>query len=247
MALIGIGSATTTMAGSTTVLPLGLAIAEAYPAGGIDVSGGGTGAGIQGLEQGRIDIGMASRQITAEEKAVLPPVTETLVAYDGLVLIVSPGTGLKDITKEQLKGIYDGSITNWKQIGGNDLPVVAYGREAGSGTRDTFMEVVFGDKTAETLGEAAVGMGSAEIRTGVLATDGAIGYVGFSYANAIDTLSLDGVKPTVDTIMSKKYELARSLFLYTRQDAPKEVKDFLAFAISKEGQTIAKENGFIPR
>lgn len=236
----------TTMAGSTTVLPLGLSLAEAYPAGGIDVSGGGTGAGIQGLEQGRTDIAMASRQITPEEVKTLPPVTETLIAYDGLVLIVSPGTGIKDITKAQLKGIYDGSITNWKELGGNDLPIVAYGREAGSGTRDTFMEVIFDDKTADTPGEAAVGMGSAEIRTGVLATDGAIGYVGFSYANAIDTLSLDGVKPTVESIMSKKYELARSLFLYTRKDAPKEVKDFIAFAVSKDGQAVAKEQGFIP-
>ncbi len=241
------GCTAVTMSGSTTVLPLGVALSEAYPAGGIDVSGGGTGAGMQALATGTSDIAMASRQISSDEKSRIPDAVETNLGYDALCFIVSSDVGVSKLTPDQIKSVYDGSVTNWKEIGGNDVEIMAVGREGGSGTKDTFLEQIMGDKKAMCDGEKTICMSSAEVLTTVKGTDGAIGYVGLSYAHGVNLAAVNGVIPTEKTITDGKYPLVRELYLYTHSGASQEVKDFLAFAVSDDGKKVASENGFIPR
>lgn len=240
------GAMAVMMSGSTTVLPLGVALSEAYTPGGIDVSGGGTGAGMQALASGTTDIAMASRTISADEKSQIPNYVETKIGYDGLCFITGGDVGIKDITQAQLQGIYNGSIDNWKQIGGIDKQIVAIGREEGAGTRDTFLQDVMKDKKATCEGEQIRGQSSAEVLQAVKGTPGAIGYVGFSYTKNVNVLSYNGVMSTEATIKDKTYPLARELYLYAKSDASQAVKDFVAFAIGADGQKVVSDNGFIP-
>jgi phosphate transport system substrate-binding protein len=243
--VMGLGGAVT-MSGSTTVLPLGAALSEAYTTTKIDVTGGGTGAGMTALAAGTTDIAMASRVISKDEAAKMGTYSQNLIGYDGLIMITGGDVGVTSVTQPQLKAIFDGTYTNWKELGGSDLDIIAIGREGGSGTKETFLVDIMGDKTAECAGEQLICMSSAEILQAVKQTPGAIGYVGFSYAKGVNVLAYNDVQPSEETIKNKKYPLARELFLYTKQDASQEIKDFVNFALSPEGQKIAVENGYIP-
>jgi phosphate transport system substrate-binding protein len=246
VALIGSTTATITMSGSTTVLPLGVALSESYTKETVSVSGGGTGAGMTALGVGITDIAMSSRQITTDEMSKLGSYTETKIGYDGLILIVGDDVQLEQVTKEQLKQIYEGKITNWKELGGKDEQIVPIGRESGSGTKETFLTDVIGDKTAECPGEQLICQSSAEVLQTVKQTPGAIGYVGYSYAKGVNVLAYENVAPTESTIKDKAYPLSRELYLYTNANASQSVKDFVAYAVSSTGQSVAVENGFIP-
>jgi phosphate transport system substrate-binding protein len=248
LALTGACMGSVSMSGSTTVLPLGVALSEAYTPGGVQVSGGGTGAGMQALITGTTDIAMSSRQITTEESAkVADGVVTTDLGYDALCFITSSDVGVSKLTPAQIKSVYDGSVTNWNQIGGNDVEINAIGREGGSGTKDTFLEQVMGDKKAECTGEKAICMSSAEVLTSVKSTPGSIGYVGLSYAHGVNLVAVNGIIPTQETIKDGKYPLVRELYLYSHASASQEVKDFLTFAVSEDGKKVASDNGFIPR
>lgn len=246
---------TVTVSGSSTVLPLGEAGAEAFNVQQhdyrISVTGGGTGAGITGIAEGRSDIAMASREITADEKAKYGDrFQEFLVGYDGIVLVVSPqifDAGVKDLTKEQVRQIYVGQIKNWKEVGGPDAQIYVIAREQGSGTRDTFNEDIMGDKAVETPGVITTALGSAEVKTAVGGSDKAIGYLGFSYAEGgnVRPISLDGIEATAQSIRDGSYELGRELYFYTYGDPKPGAKAFIDFMIGPAGQMIAEENGFI--
>jgi phosphate transport system substrate-binding protein len=235
-----------TMSGSTTVLPLGVALSEAYTSDRIDVSGGGTGAGLTALAAGTTDIAMASRVITTDEASKIGLFTDTLIGYDGLVFIVGNDVELENLNQADVKGIYDGSITNWKQLGGPDETVIPIGREEGSGTRDTFLEQVMRDKLAECPAEKLNCMSSAEVLQAVKQTPGSIGYVGFSYATGVNAVAYNNVVADEHSIKAKTYPLARELYLYTRGNPGERIESFLAFVTSPAGQKIAVENGFIP-
>lgn len=243
---IGVGLGSVTMSGSTTVLPLGVALSEAYTLGGVSVSGGGSGAGMQALATGTTDIAMSSRKISSDEKSQIPGAVENLLGYDGLCFITDSTPGVSKLSIDQLKAIYSGSVTNWKQVGGNDQEIIAVSREGGSGTRDTFLELVMGDKKASCDGEKTICMSSAEVLSTVKGTPGAIGYVGYSYTHGVVVVAVNGIMPTQTTIKDKTYPLARSLFLYSKLESSQESKDFISFALSDKGKAVAEENGFIP-
>ncbi|HPS90933.1 MAG TPA: phosphate ABC transporter substrate-binding protein [Methanothrix sp.] len=246
-----------TVSGSTTVLPLAEVEGEAFNGQQSDcqvtVTGGGTGAGITAAGEGRSDIAMASRTIKDSERSKYSKnnFQQFSIGYDGICIIVSKpiyDAGVKAITKDQLKDIYVGKITNWKDLKGPDAEIYAIAREEGSGTRDTFNELIMGSTTAETSGVKTVSMSSAEIKTAVVGSDKAIGYVGFSYAESGDVgiLQYDGVNPNVANIKSGSYPLARHLYFYTWGQPTPCAQKFIDFVLSPDGQKIADENGFVP-
>jgi len=246
-----------TVAGSTTVLPLAEAEAEAYNGQQADcqitVTGGGTGAGITAAGEGRADIAMASREVKDSERSKYNKnnFQQFFIGYDGIVIVVSKpiyDAGVKSISKEQLKGIYSGKIKNWKELGGPDSDIYVIAREEGSGTRDTFNELIMGSTTAETPGVSTTAQGSAEVKTAVTGSDKALGYIGFSYAESGDlgALKYEGVSPDVKNIKSGSYPLARHLYFYTFGQPTSCAQKFVDFVLSSEGQKIAEENGFIP-
>ena len=246
-----------TVTGSTTVLPLAELEAESFNGQQTDcqitVTGGGTGAGITAAGEGRSDIAMASREIKDSERSKYSKnnFQQFFIGYDGICIIVSKpiyDAGVKAITKDQLKNIYAGKITNWKELKGPDTEIYAIAREDGSGTRDTFNELIMGSTTAETPGVKTVGQGSAEVKTAVTGSDKAIGYVGFSYAESGDVgvLTYEGVNPNVSNIKSGSYPLARHLYFYTWGQPTPCAQKFIDFVLSSAGQKIADENGFIP-
>jgi phosphate transport system substrate-binding protein len=244
-----------TVSGSTTVLPLGEAAAEAFNAQQKDcqvtVTGGGTGAGVTGIAERRYDIAMASREVTSDEKTLHGDKFQQFdVGLDGVVIAVSKPiyhAGIKELTTDQVKKIYAGDIKNWKDLGGPDKQIYAIDREQGSGTRDTFNEDIMGDKKAETPGVSTTAMGSAEIKTAIVNAVNAIGYLGFSYASGgnIEPLSLDGVMPSIQGIKDDSYKLHRHLYFYTFGEPTPCARKFIDFVTSPEGQKVAEENGFI--
>ena len=245
-----------TVTGSTTVLPLAEAGAEAFNGEQSDyqalVTGGGTGVGIKNVAEGNSEIGMASREVTADEKSNFgDKFKENMVGYDGIVIAVSKqiyDAGVTSLTKGQVKKIYSGETTNWKDLGGPDSEILVVAREQGSGTRDTFNEDIMNDKKAETPGVNTVAGSNAEIRTALTGSDKAIGYLGFSYAEdgAVGAITLDGVKATAETIKDGSYELARKLYFYTFGDALPGAQAFIDFMIGPKGQKVAVEYGFVP-
>ncbi len=250
------GKETVRVSGSTTVLPLAEAAAEAFNDAQDDyealISGGGTGVGIKNVAEGNSEIGMASREITADEIAQFgDKFGENLVGYDGIVIAVSRqiyDAGVTELSKDQVKKIYTGEINNWEDLGGPDELILVIAREQGSGTRDTFNEDIMGNKAAETPGVNTVAGSNAEIKTAITGGDNAIGYLGFSYVQdgAVGKITLDGVEPTPETIKDGSYELARKLYFYTFGDAKPGAQAFIDFVKGSEGQEIAEENGFVP-
>lgn len=247
---------TVKVSGSTTVLPLAEGGAEAFNSAQSDyeaiVTGGGTGVGMKNVAEGTSQIAMASREVTAEEISGFGDnFEENLVGYDGIVIAVSKqiyDAGVTSLTKEQVKKIYSGEINNWEEVGGPDELMLVVAREQGSGTRDTFNEDIMDDKKAETPGVNTVAGSNAEIRTALTGSDKAIGYLGFSYAEdgAVGMITLDGVKPTAETIKDGSYELARKLYFYTFGDATAGAQAFIDFMVGDEGQKVAEEYGFVP-
>ena len=247
---------TVRVSGSTTVLPLAEAGAEAFNGDQSNfqvlVTGGGTGVGIKNIAEGNSDIGMASREVTADEKSQFgDKFKETLVGHDGIVIAVSKkihDAGVTSLTKDQVEKIYSGETTNWKDLGGPDEQILAIAREQGSGTRDTFNADIMGSTTAETPGVSTVAGSNAEIKTALTGSNKAIGYLGLSYVEdgSVGTIILDGIKPTAQTIRDGSYELHRKLYFYTFGDASPGAQAFMDFMIGSEGQKVAEEYGFIP-
>lgn len=244
--------------GSDTVLPISQKSAEKYmnknKNARISVTGGGTGVGISSLMDGTCDIAMASRAIKFGEKIKLKKakmnVTEKIIAYDALAVIVNPTNPVKRLTREQLEGIFRGKITNWKQLGGRDLKIVVYSRETSSGTYEFFKESVLKEKNyvSHTLSMPATGA----VIQSVSQTKGAIGYVGLAYVNKrIKTIavSYDGkrfAEPTVENAQKKIYPIVRPLYYYFNNSNKRKVMPFIEYILSPEGQNIIKMSGYIP-
>lgn len=247
------------ISGSSTVMPLAELIAEEFNIlqddYRVSVRSGGTGVGIVDMVEGRSDIAMASREIHLAERqrydAPSKRLIETPVGFDAICLVVSSDvydSGVTSLTKDELKQIYAGSITNWKELGGPNREMFVIGRKPGSGTRDTFVETIMGSREAETPGTNFDPADSSEVKMAILRSDNAIGYVGFSYIMRGDTkvLSLDGIQPTIENIKNGNYTLARKLYFITSGEPKSGAKAFIDYVLSPEGQKIAIENGFIP-
>ncbi len=245
--------------GSDTVLPLTQKLTEGFtklrPSARVMVTGGGSGVGISALQSGTTDIAQASRRVKFSERQKIQEGGQTLrevtIAYDALAIVVHPANKVGRLTREQLEGIFTGKITNWKQLGGEDLKIVPYARETSSGTYEFFREVVLKNKNymSGIMSMPATGV----IIQSVSQTKGAIGYVGLAYlSDKVKgiAVSFDGgksfVQPSVDNAKKKTYPVVRPLYYYYKASAEREVKPFVDYALSLEGQKVVAEVGFIP-
>lgn len=252
------GGGTLTISGSDTMVILAQRFAEAYmrahPGTTIQVSGGGSGTGIAALVNGTTTIADASRPMKADEKARVlaqhhAEAHETRVALDALAVYVHTSNQVPPLTIEQLAGIYRGQTTNWKDVGGADLPIVLYSRENNSGTYAYFKEHVLRDSdfatTAQTL------PGTAAVINAVSRDPGGIGYGGIAFARGVRPVPLVGtagtpVSPSLATATSGAYPLARFLFMYTAGAPAGTAKGFLDWVVSPEGQALVEPVGYYP-
>jgi len=245
--------------GSDTCLPLSQKFAEVYgnknPGSGISVIGGGSGVGISALLSGTTDIAQSSRKMKIDEKMKIQEsgksLKEVVMAYDALSVIVNPSNPVSKLTREQLEGIFTGKITNWKQVGGQDLKIIVYSRETSSGTYEFFKEVVLKKKNfaSNALLMAATGA----VVQSVSQTKGAIGYVGLAYLEKdIKPLNVsfdqgkNFVEPTVQNAKTKKYPITRPLYYYYISSKEAAFKPFINFILSAEGQKIVLAEGYVP-
>lgn len=247
-----------TIKGSDTVLPLAQMEAEKMmdkdSSVSISVVGGGSGVGITALLDGTTELAMASRDLKTEEtlkfKEAKIEIEKVIIAYDALSVVVHPDNKVSQLTREQIEKIFTGEIKNWKEVGGEDLKIVAYSRESSSGTYEFFKEEVLDDKNyaSDILSMPATGA----IVQSVSQTKGAIGYIGLAYQNeSVKQISVSYdqgktfVAPSVATAKDKSYPISRPLFyMYNKANADK-VKAFVDYTISAEGQKIVEEIGYI--
>ena len=239
---------TISIAGSTTVLPVAQAAAEEYmnqhSNADIQVSGGGSGVGATSVIGGTADIGMLSRDLKASEKEG-NTLKEFVVGKDGIALVGHPSNTVSDLSLEQVKAIYQGTITNWKEVGGADSEIVLIGRDSSSGTREFFTEFVLDKEDAAKEMQELNSNGA--VAQAVSITPGAIGYVSLEYVDdSLKAFSIAGVAPTVDNVISGIYEINRPLLMVTNGEPEGLAADYLAFILSEEGQQILKDSGFIP-
>lgn len=249
-----------TINGSTTILPFAQVAVERFmasrPEVRISLSGGGTGNGIKALIDGTADIANASRAIRQGEaerargKGVNP--VRFVVALDCIVPIVHPGNPVRSLTLDQLKKIYTGEIVNWKEVGGEDAPIAAVGRDSSSGTYGTWQEMVV------ERGDAQGRKSRVAARTQVVASSGAmvgtvagnrfaIGYDGIGYVDdTIRALSVEGVAPSAENAKAGRYPLSRELYMYTAGEPAGDAKSFIDYMLSQDGQRIVEGEGFIP-
>jgi phosphate transport system substrate-binding protein len=241
--------------GSTTVGPIVDAFVEAFntkmPDLKFSVKKTGSGDGATALIEGRCEIATMSRfmKVDEYEKAVAAkrmPVNFT-ICMDGVCLIVHPSNPVRSLSKDQVKKIYTGAVTNWKEVGGPDMPIIAISRETSSGTYEVFYELAL-DKT--NLGaKIELSNSNPAIFTRVSTTQGAIGYVGLGFVSAgVEAVTYEGVKPTNDTIARGIYKISRPLYLFTNgyPELGSPLMDFCNFFLSEEGHKIIKAKGFIP-
>lgn len=239
--------------GSTTVLPVAQAAADAFgkdhASADIQITGGGSSVGVQSIGEGTADIGMSSRDLKAEEKTRYPGLVVTTIANDGIAVIVHPGNSVSGLTLNELKEIYAGNTTNWKEVGGPDQVIVVVGRDSASGTREFFSDAVM-HKQDFTRMQLEKNSNGAVAQT-ITQTPGAIGYVGLGYVDSggkAVPLVVDGepVMPSIANVLNKKYPLSRPLIMITRGAPAGLARDYLDFLLSPQGQKIVAEEGFVP-
>lgn len=233
------------IAGSTSVQGLAEELAAEFmarhPGVKIDVAGGGSGAGIKAAQTGTVDIGTSSRELQPEEKQV----KEFLIAKDGIAIIVHRDNEVNDLTLDQLRKIFSGEITNWREVGGDDAPIMLVVREEGSGTRGAFEEMVLGE--GETIPAAALVQNSTgAVRTAVAGNPDAIGFISAGMINdQVKAVTIDGVAPSTAAILDGSYKIARPFLLLTKEEPQGLTQVFIEFVLSPEGQRIVGES-FVP-
>jgi phosphate transport system substrate-binding protein len=255
--------------GSDTMIQIATAWAEVYrkvkPGVFVNASGGGSGTGIAALQNNNTDICDASREMKPEERekvkaAAGKEVKEIVVAYDSLAVYLHPSNPIKEISIEGLREIWaeGGTITQWEQLSpGFQGRIVLFGRQNSSGTYDYFREHICGKTADNKQREFRSGIsemnGSAEVIENVARTPTAIGYSGMGYKTpAVNWLKISskkgepGVEPGVEAARSGKYPISRKLYMYTAGEPQGEVKAFIDWVLSPEGQKLVESEGFVP-
>jgi len=257
LAAAGAGSAfageSLVIKGSTTVLPVAQSAAEAFmkanPDVNISVSGGGSGNGIKAIIDGTANIGDASRFIKdkevklASEKGVYP--VPHRVAIDSIVPIVHPSNPVSDLTMEQLSLIYQGKVTNWKEVGGSDMVIVVVSRDTSSGTYEVWEEKIL--HKAKVTPKAQLQASNGAVAQAVAKNKYAIGYIGLGYLNKdVKGVKVGGVEATPSTALSGAYPISRPLFMFTSGWPTGVTAEYITFVLSPEGQELVKKEGYIP-
>ena len=255
----GIGGKNITIKGSDTMVILGQRWAEAFmkanPGMVVQVTGGGSGTGIAALINGTTDICEASRPMKQSEKEKLRDRFNSLgveipVARDGLAIYVHETNPLTELTLDQIKDIYTGKITNWKEVGGPDAQIILYSRENNSGTYVYFKDNVL--KGADFAPQAQTLPGTAAVVNAVSKDKLGIGYGGAAYGKGIKFLKVkkdaksEGIEPTLDNVRSGKYPISRFLYWYTRNKPTGDVKKLVDFILSEQGQEVVSKVGYFP-
>jgi len=242
------GGGTVSTDGSTSmekvIGALGEAFMEDNPGTVFTYNPTGSGSGITAAAEGRCDIGLASRALKEEEKA--KGLAETVLALDGIAVIVHPDNPVSDLDVDSIAKIYTGEITNWKDVGGADAPIVLIGREAGSGTRDGF-ESITGTEDACRYRQELTSTG--DVITAVAGNPDAVGYASLaSVRETVKVLSVGGVAPGEDTVKDGSYVMQRPFILVTRTDAELSgtAKEFFGFVTSPEAGEIISAAGAVP-
>lgn len=236
------------MVGSTSMEKFANALSESfmekYPNVTVTAEFVGSGAGIEAVSNGTADIGNSSRTLKDEEKA--GGVAENIVAIDGIAVVVDAANTVEDLTKQQLSDIYEGKITNWKDAGGNDAPIVVVGRESGSGTRSAFEELLKLEDMCKYSNELD---STGAVMAKVASTPGAIGYVSLDVLDdTVKAVKLEGAEPTEENIKAGSYFLSRPFVMATKGEISEQndlVKALFDYIYSDEGTEIVKSVGLI--
>ena len=203
----------------------------------------GSGSGIQAVSEGRCDIGLASRSLKDDEKSA--GLTETVLAYDGIAVVVSPENPVSDLTIEQIADIYTGKITNWSEVGGNDAEIVLIGREAGSGTRDGFESITGTEEACQYRQELT---STGDVIATVSQNPNAIGYASLSAVKeSVKALSVGGVAPSEDTVKDGSYVIQRPFVLVTKDGVTLSpaAQAFFDYALSADAAPIIAQAGAV--
>lgn len=247
---------TITIKGSDTMVILNQKWAESFMKANagvkIQVTGGGSGTGISALINGTTNICASSRPLTASEKSQLKTRygsagVEVKVAKDGITIYAHPSQNLKGLTMAQLKDIFTGKITNWKQVGGKDARIVLYGRENSSGTYSFFKEHVLGG--ADFASGTQTLPGTAAIVNAILKDPNGIGYGGFAYTKGCDIIPVASsgnnfIAPSEATIKNGTYPVSRFLYFYLKNRPTGNMKSFVDWVVSPEGQALVSKVGY---
>lgn len=238
--------------GSTTVLPIAQKAAERFselnPDANVSVRGGGSGVGIAALMDQITDIAMASRPMKNKEikdarSKGVDPVAHT-IAKDGIAIIVNPSNSINELSLAQVKAIYTGEITNWKDLGGPNEKIVIVSRDTASGTFECFETLVM--TGAKVDPSALMEASNQAVATIVSQTVQAIGYVGMGYLRPeLKALKINKILPTKQTVLNGQYLLSRPLFMYTNGEPTGLTKKFIDFVLSPQGQEIVEQEGFV--
>jgi phosphate transport system substrate-binding protein len=243
-------SGSITESGSTTVQPLAEKLANAFtavnPKVKIVIQGGGSGVGIKAANDGTVDLGAASRDLTKDD----PALQTFLLARDGIAIIVHPSSTISDLSKDQVRDIFSGKITNWKDIGGPDKEIHVVAREEGSGTRTAFQELVMGKDAAgnnvNIVKNAILQSSSGAILQTVKGDAQSISFDSFGYVNSsVKALSIGGIAASAENAKSGKYPIVRPLYFLTKNAPAGLVKSFLDFCQGSEAQKIITAEGYI--
>lgn len=240
--------------GSTTVLPVmqkaGEAFMAANPGITLSISGGGSGNGIKALNEGLCQVAMSSRDIKQSEKDLGAKngvnAVQAAIAVDALIPVVHPENPVKNLSSAQLRDIYAGKITNWKDVGGKDGKIVVISRDTSSGTYETWEEIIM--KKEKVAPSALLQASNGAVVQAVANNRRAIGYIGFGYlTDSLKKLDVDGVEATPQSALAKQWPIARELYVFTNGAPAGEVKQLLDYLLDpQKGQKAVAEVGYIP-
>jgi len=237
------------VSGSTTVEPIAEVAGEdytkAHPDVAVLVSGLGSSAGIEAVGVSKTaDIGTSSRELSSDEKKMGLKVIP--IAHDGIAVVVNPSNPVRNLKMNDLRAIFAGKLTNWKQVGGPDEPITLVNRDESSGTRDAFTQFVMG--TTPFALDAVVLPGTGQVREVIQRTKGAIGYISEGFVNSsVRAVGVDGVMPTAANISSQKYPLSRELYFLTRADVSPATQGYINYVLSDTIQEGAvRDAGYLP-
>ena len=212
------------------------------------VSGLGSSAGIEAVSTGTAEIATSSRGLNAEESKL--GLTTVPVAHDGIAVIVNTENPVHDLTIEQLRGIYSGQITNWSEVGGEDLTIQLVNRDEASGTREAFKSIVMDGSAFDR--RAAVLSGTGQVRDVVSRSRGAIGYISMGFVESkyaqtsVRAMSVNGVAPSEGTIATGEYPISRDLYFFTKGEPTGAAAEYIEYVLSDEMDEQIREAGFIP-